>query len=213
MLHAYPDRRSMAQYVIWSGDDKNSFYSSHRSTSVATNLGDTAFGPATHKKVKFFAVADCVVYRNRVIQEWLIRDSQYLVKQLGYDPVEVAKKFAQDLKFKLPPLQRNFGFSEGMEGEYVPPVYVSGSKGEFEIGDLILEMYNKVHGWKLFGAINDYYADNAVLHFVCNEDKLGLKEIRETLISFYSGFANAEVIVERVTCDHQSFQNHEWKNY
>ena len=201
LLYAFPDSINQQQKVIWSGDDKEGFYSSHKSLFQATNKGNSTYGPATEKRVNFFVMTDCVVYRNRIIKEWLVRDGLHLVKQLGFDPVEVAKELAKSNKSKMSPLQNNFGMSQAMEGQYPPPIYKPTQIGAFEIGDFILEMFNKIHEWKMFGSMSAYYAENAMLHYICEEDGSGLQEIRKIFIGFHSSFANAQVLVERVTCN------------
>ncbi|RME63213.1 MAG: hypothetical protein D6782_10720, partial [Alphaproteobacteria bacterium] len=84
-LHSFPDRYLNPDNVVWSGNETDGFYSSHRLTSLMTNLGDTAFGPATGKRLRVPAIADCVVRENRIVEEWLVRDNMGLVRQLGFD--------------------------------------------------------------------------------------------------------------------------------
>ncbi|MBW3110038.1 polyketide cyclase, partial [Mammaliicoccus sciuri] len=40
-LQSFPDRSGLGYSVIWSGNDKDGFFTSHRGKSVGTNLGDT----------------------------------------------------------------------------------------------------------------------------------------------------------------------------
>lgn len=82
-LASFPDRYLNPDNVIWSGNDRNGFYSSHRLTSLMTNLGPTEFGPATGKRLRVPAIADCVVHENRIVEEWLVRDNMGLALQLG----------------------------------------------------------------------------------------------------------------------------------
>ena len=166
-----------------------------------TNTVDSIYGPATGKRIKMTTAADCEVYRNRIVSEWLIRDGLYLVHQLGLDPVEFAKKQALERKSRMSPLQNTFGVAEAMEGQYAPPVYKPSHQGEFEIGDFILGMFNKIHEYKLIGCVKHYYADNANLHFVCDKDIIGFHQIRGLFVSFHSCFAKAQIIIDRVTCD------------
>jgi predicted ester cyclase len=207
-LHAFPDRRLVGENVIWSGNDEEGFLSSHRIASSATNLGDSSFGPATGKKVFFRTTVDCFVHSNRIVEEWLVRDNLYLVKQLGFDPIEVAKKLAQNSENKTPALQSHFGSSGTMEGQLMPPVYSPKSEG-FEIGDFILAMYNKVWEWRLFNHVKDFYADHAVVHYICNKDLIGTSQIQGMLVSLFASFPSAKYMVERVTCN-EGVQKGEW---
>ncbi|GAB4149328.1 MAG: ester cyclase [Sphingomonadales bacterium] len=84
-LKSYPDRYLNPDNVIWSGNDADGFYSSHRLTSLMTNLGASVFGPATGKRLRVPAIADCLVRENRIVEEWLVRDNMGLARQLGVD--------------------------------------------------------------------------------------------------------------------------------
>ena len=61
MLRAFPDRKLLADDVIYGGTGPERFYSSHRIVSPMTNLGATAFGPATGRSVRIMTIADCLV--------------------------------------------------------------------------------------------------------------------------------------------------------
>ena len=94
-LNPFLDRLLLADEVIWSNDLEHGFYSSHRIQSPMTNLGASAFGPATGKPVRVTAIADCVVKNGRITQEWLVRDGLALVRQLGFDALPAAWRIAE----------------------------------------------------------------------------------------------------------------------
>jgi hypothetical protein len=94
-LSAFPDRTLFGDHVIWSGDDRRGFYSSHRITSHLTNLGGSDYGPATGRHAVVVTIADCAVKANRIYEEWLVRDNLGLVLQLGLDPHAVARDQAR----------------------------------------------------------------------------------------------------------------------
>jgi len=97
-LSVFPDRLLLADDVITSGTAKQGF-SSHRIVSPMTNLGPSAFGPATGLQVQTMNVADCEVNDGLITYEWLVRDNLALIRQLGFDPATcagiVAQKFDQ----------------------------------------------------------------------------------------------------------------------
>lgn len=64
--YSFPDRKAIGEKVIWSGNDEEGFYTSHRILSLGTNLGDTVFGPATFRKIANRVLADCEVYRTEL---------------------------------------------------------------------------------------------------------------------------------------------------
>ena len=197
-LHAFPDRRLIGQNVIWSNYDNDGYLSSHRILSTGTNLGDSSFGNSTGKKVNFRTTVECAVHNNRIHEEWLVRDNLWVVKQLGLDPHEVAKEKAKDMDKKTPALQKDFGLNETREGQFFPQKYQA---KDSTVGEFMLEMLNGIYQCKLFNKVKDYYADNAVVHFICDKDLVGYKQIQGMLISLFASFPSGEFSIERVNCN------------
>lgn len=187
-LHAFPDRRLMAEDVMWSEDSPGVFLSSHRILSTGTNLGDSNFGPATGKKVYFRTIADCACTKNKIFEEWLVRDNLWIVQQLGLNPWELAAKMAAGQ-----PAKQVYGRDECMEGQLIPEAYRA---KDSSVGEQVLELLNEVYNHKLINRICDFYADNAVVHSICNQDQIDHDEIQGTVISLLSSFPNARMIVE-----------------
>lgn len=196
-LHAFPDRRLIGQNVIWSDFGVDGFLSSHRVMSTATNLGDSNFGPATRKKIFFRTVIDCAVTANRIHEEWLVRDNLWIVTQLGIDPHELAKKMALNCENKINPLQKSFGLCESMEGQFMPERYVAKDNS---VGEMMLEMCSHVYNCKYINEVKNYYHENAVIHYICDDDLHGYDEIQGMIISFLSSVPSGSYEVERVTC-------------
>ena len=93
-LNAFPDGEIHHLNVAWDGDEQAGFYTSHLGHSRSTNVGRTAWGPGTGRRTSIRFVADCVTRENRIHTEWLVRDNGAAVRQLGYDPHEVARRAA-----------------------------------------------------------------------------------------------------------------------
>ena len=90
-LAAFPDRKLIAEHVIWSGNRDDGYYTSHRLLSMATNEGPTAYGPATGGRIRMTNIADCVIEDGVITREWLIRDNMMFATQLAADPLAVAR--------------------------------------------------------------------------------------------------------------------------
>lgn len=91
-LVEFPDRVLLGEDVIWSGNTDIGMLSSHRILSTATHSGSGAFGPATGRKVRYRAFADCYAKNNQISDEWLIRDNGAVLRQLGFDVVDWARE-------------------------------------------------------------------------------------------------------------------------
>ena len=94
MQTAFPDRLVIGEDVVCSPLDGGAWLSSHRIRSPMTSKGDNAYGPATGRRVTTHVMADCVVRNGLIEKEWLVRDNLSLVRQLGLDPLEVARREA-----------------------------------------------------------------------------------------------------------------------
>jgi predicted ester cyclase len=190
--------------VVWSGNKNDGFYASHRILSTATNLGESIFGPATGRKLTFRSIADTVSKENRIYREWIVRDNLGIVLQLGFDPLAVARSLAAKTKTTSDKAatQDHFGVNENREGLYTPSVYVPRSKG-FDIGDFILSMYNRVWEWRLFNTVSRFYSDQCYLHFIGNRHLAGVSRLQGVLISLFSSFPRAKLLVERVTANYR----------
>ena len=94
MQAAFPDRLVIGEDVVCSPLEDGAWLSSHRIRSPMTSRGANAYGPATGRKVTTYVFADCVVRDGMITKEWLVRDNLGLVRQLGLDPQEVARREA-----------------------------------------------------------------------------------------------------------------------
>ena len=107
-LSEMPDRTLFGEDVIHSGTAKEGMLSSHRLYSTATHHGGS-FGPATGGKLHYRILADCHAINNQINDEWLIRDQGAIVRQLGQQPQDYARKqlaqekaMGKNLTFFLP---------------------------------------------------------------------------------------------------------------
>jgi len=189
-LHSFPDRKMGGEAVIWSKVGEKHFYSSHRIASTATNTGATEYGPATGKKVFFRTIADCLATENKIIEEWLVRDNLYLLEQLGFDPVEMAKKDQRyaniDIAIFNQEIQKGTS-KNGMPYDLHKPA------------DLILSLYNEVWADRQFNDLSRYYHPLANVHAICGKDLIGPRNIASYLSHLFDSFPEAHVQIERVS--------------
>lgn len=110
------------------------------------------------------------------------------MQQLGLNPWELAAKMAAGQ-----PAKQVYGRDECMEGQLIPEAYRA---KDSSVGEQVLELLNEVCNHKLINRICDFYADNAVVHSICNQDQIDHDEIQGAVISLLSSFPNARMIVE-----------------
>jgi predicted ester cyclase len=162
-LVSFPDRAVMATQVLWNGDDKEGFYTSHLVTGSArhTQFGD--FGAPTGRVVVNRVMADCMIYRNRIYREWVISDNMAVVKQLGLDPAIFAHDAAKALFDKgldsidIGDNRRTFG---QRPPEEEPDTSIANNEIEVETLSWLHHVFNR----RMFGRIEKVYAPNAQYH-------------------------------------------------
>lgn len=91
-MAAFPDLKILAEDVIWSGGETQHYLSSHRTVITGTQTGDSVYGPASGKRYYARCIADCAVTDGVFDDEWLVFDSGSIVRQLGHDPREFARR-------------------------------------------------------------------------------------------------------------------------
>jgi len=95
-INEFPDRELLGEDVIWSGDEKVGFLSSHRILTKATHSRDGQFGRATGKPWVVRVIADCAAKADTIYDEWLVRDYGGIVRQLGVHPSDFAQMLIDD---------------------------------------------------------------------------------------------------------------------
>ena len=186
---ALPDRRLYAEDVVWTGDDERGFHTSHLLINAATNTGYSPWGPPTGRRVNFFAIANCLVKENRIVEEWLVRDTGAIVRQLGFDLWKVARDAASVWPANVS------GETDRLFGQ-LPPAPYEPQEGHIEtfVGRLFHEVWNARH----FNYLTEWYAGDSSL-FVPNHLELrGVANIRAYHLNFIAMFPDAHMNVEHV---------------
>ncbi|MBY8826287.1 ester cyclase [Sphingomonas colocasiae] len=203
MMQAFPDRESRLGNVAWTGDDKQGFYTSHLGTSRMTNLGPSIYGPATGKKVRIRHIADCMIRRNLIYREWLVRDNGALVRQLGLDPVEVATKLAAAAaRSGVPPIVS--GLPERGSGQKHPEPLDLPSGPQASMEDNLRHMFHDVWNRRRFDRIKDYFAADVNVQTAPGREVHGVQGIMWTVISMLAAFPDAVMHFDHFCDTHET---------
>ncbi|KAJ5223049.1 uncharacterized protein N7469_009289 [Penicillium citrinum] len=162
-LVSLPERRGMATQVLWNGDDKEGFYTSHLVTGAGRHTQFGHFGPATGKTFVSRTIADCMIYRNKIYREWVVADNMAIIKQLGLDPHTFAHDAAKAL-FDKGVENIDIGENRRIVGQQPPETKCDTSIANNEIEVQTLEWLHDVFNCRMFGRIEKVYAPNAQYH-------------------------------------------------
>jgi predicted ester cyclase len=162
-LVSLPERRGMATQVLWNGDDKEGFYTSHLVTGSGRHTQFGHFGQPTGKTFVSRTIADCMIYKNRIYREWVVADNMAIIKQLGLDPSIFAQEAAKAL-FNKGMEAVDIGENRRIIGQGQPENEADTSIANNEIESETLEWLHDVWNRRMFGRINKVYAPNAQYH-------------------------------------------------
>ena len=190
-LNGFPDGEAHHLNVAWSGDEDAGFYTSHLGFSRSTNLGRSAYGPATGRKVGLRFIADCVSRENRIHTEWLVRDNGALVRQMGLDIDIVAREIAASTpreRFVVSPDTPLIGQS--------PREPYDGPRSTIE--GYFTHHFQDIWNLKRLDRLPDHYAAEAIVHSGGGRVAQGIRNIGALILAVMASVPDGVVRVANV---------------
>lgn len=194
-INAFPDIRILADEVIWAGSDASAFHSSHRSQIFGTNTGYSQYGAPTGKRVQFWCVANCVMKDNEIFHEYVVYDFVSLISQLGFDPLETARRMAQAGAGALP---KDFLASEPVRtvGQAKPErLAVPGSIGD-DPEPFVRAALHNIWNRRDFSLMERVYAPGIVSQGTAGRVFHGVGQLRSFVLSQLAMFPDALFTVD-----------------
>ena len=194
MLQSFPDRESRLVNVAWAGDAASGFYTSHFGASTMTNLGPSAYGPATGRRVHIRHCADCQIRNNEIYNEWLVRDNGALVRQLGFDPVEIAKGLAAaDARSGVKPVVS--GMPERSQGQRLPvPLDRPRDTRQDRVRHLLHDVWNR----RMLNELALHYDAGCRIHTAPGRELDGVEGLSWYVIRLIAAFPDVDFRVEHI---------------
>ncbi len=195
-MAAFPDVRLYADDVIWCGNDQDGFHSSHRIIWVAHNTGYSIYGPPTGRRVVRQGIAHCFVKENRVVEEWICRDELAVIRQLGFDERELARKLAaQDA---ANPKLANHGEVDRLQGQSPPAILPPKTSDGFDVEDFVRRSLHEIWNWRLLNKVDEYYAPNYLCNTSTNRKLYGLGDFKAYILALLAAFPDAAINVDHI---------------
>lgn len=162
-LVSFPERRGMATQVLWGGDDKEGFYTSHLVTGAGRHTQFGHFGAPTGRQFVSRTIADCMIYRNKIYREWVVADNMAIVKQLGLDPHPLAMETAQGL-FGRGLENVDIGENRRILGQQLPEDEGDYSLATTDLEKTTLQWLYAMWNRRMFGKVAEVYSTTAQYH-------------------------------------------------
>ena len=192
--NAFPDIRLVADEIIWAGDETVGFHTSHRTMIMGTNTGFSRFGAPTGRPVRLLCIANCVSRDNEIYLEHVQYDSAGMLKQLGLDLVECARRAAHRDDGPVAP---NFMACEPkrLKGQGRPartPI-----PGEVtDIREFTHAAFHSVWNRRDLSALDRLYSPSVVYEGASGRTYQGIGQIRSFVLSMLAMFPNLAVTVD-----------------
>jgi predicted ester cyclase len=200
-MAVYAERRAFADDVIWSGDENNGFYTSHRVSSVGINTGHSEHGPPTGRRVWRWGMADCFTVGNRIVEEWLAHDGITEVRQMGYDPLRLAHAAV------LPGTLHTHGEIDRLPtGQQAPAVYEVPSPDQPQ--EFIRAILDNLWNARLINMVRLHYAPGHVAFLPDSRKLYGHGDYENFVITLMASFPDLAL-----TVDHQCVVGSEARGY
>lgn len=193
--NAFPDIRLVADEVIWAGDENVGFHTSHRTKILGANTGYSRFGAPTGRPIKLWCIANCVARDNEIFHENVIYDTAGMLRQLGFDVLEIARRVAANQRGT--PLPANFAASEPKRlfGQNKPerlPI----PEDRSDIDRLVRATFHTIWNRRNFGALDQIYSPNVVVQGSAGRVYRGTGQLRSFILSMAAMFPDIAMAVD-----------------
>lgn len=162
-LVSFPERRGMATHVVWKGNDRDGFYTSHLVTGTGRHSQNGHLGAATGRMFTSRTIADCMIFENKIYREWVVADTTAILQQLGLDVQAYAERIAR-ASFEKGVASLDIGENRLMIGQYPPESEADTSIASTELERHTLRWLHDVFNRKMLGTIAKVYAPTVQYH-------------------------------------------------
>ncbi len=158
-----PERRGMATQVIWGGNDRDGFYTSHLVTGSGRHTQPGRYGPPTGRAFVSRTIADCMVFENRIYREWVVADQMAILRQLGLDADRFATEMARTYHEKGL-LSIDIGETGLVLGQLPPDAEPDLAIAATDIERDVLRWLHRIWNGRMLGLIREVYAPTVQYH-------------------------------------------------
>ena len=196
-LVSFPERRGMATQVIWTGNDRDGFYTSHLVTGSGRHTQHGHFGPPTGRSFVSRTIADCMVHENKIYREWVVADQMAIVRQLGLDADALAERAARRL-FDKGLLSIDIGENRRMVGQYPPEAEPDLSLAQTDLERETLGWLHEVMNRRMFGRIAQVYAPTCQYHGPLMAELYGVASVIHQTLGLIGSLPDAAFMPQHI---------------
>lgn len=197
-IHAFPDLRNTADEVIWAGDDTQGFVTSHRYITTGHHLGAWKWGPATGKKVDLWGIANCVIRKNEIFEEWVLYNMCSKLAQLGIDIAWAARIYGNEINAAGHADQHVSEVERIHNGRHPEPYPALDHSNGFDVENFIRALFHDVYNRHDLSAVDRAYARNVRWHGTSNREGHGRADVKGQARALMATFLDLGLQVDEV---------------
>lgn len=187
-----PDHIGLAEDVVWEARGDDAFLSSH----LVLGIDQVATSEGT-KFLRSRTIANCLYRQGRMDEEWVVRDSLAVCKQLGLDPFVQAEG--------IPWVGYNGTFVEPAPSDPISEGD-SGARPDLfhdEVG-MVVDMMHHVWSRRNFKKMTDYFDRDLILHTVGDVTLVRPKAYQEDLLNLVKAFPGCRFEVRDIQANYET---------
>ena len=194
---AYSNIKLIADEVIWAGNDKIGFHTSHRTIIRGTNDGPSKYGPATNKDIDILVIANCVALKNRIFLEHVCYNTSSMILQLGLNLDKMATKLAASAPQGWPRDKKTWdGLRQAARPER--PISENSPIADFDVDRFLRITFANLWNKRDYDTLKESFVENLQFEGPSNRKFSGIKDYQDFLQSLTTCFPDLELQVDEV---------------
>lgn len=193
-LAAFPNLTYTAEDLICSEGPRDTLKLAVRWTMVGENRGHSWYGPPTGRAVTFRGMSHFRVRGGRIVRQWDVDNELSVIRQLGLEPTELAAHPAPHTSFG----DQMWSEVERVSGQKTPEVIAPKASQGFDVEDFLHRSRHEIWNWRLLGAIDDVYSEDAVVHGPADRTIEDREAFKAFVLALLAAFPDLEMLVDDV---------------
>ncbi len=194
---AFSDIQLIADEIVWAGDDKVGFHTSHRTIIRGTNDGPSRYGPPTGRNVDVLVFANCVALENQIFLEHVLYNTSSMLNQLGFPIDDMARNLAADPPAGWPRAASVWD-TQRSAARPSTPLSVAEPVAGFDVDRFVRANFDALWNRRDFAALADRYQPDFAFQGPTDRAFRGTSAYRHMLASLFASFPDLELQVDEV---------------
>ncbi len=195
-INAFPDIRLYADEIIWAGDERVGFHTSHRTVIQGRNTGPSRYGPPTGKPVLLWCIANCVSLENQIFAEWVVYDTANMLRQLGYDLPEMARKLGNEMAESS--ADARAGEMERLRGQLPPRQIPPSTTPGFDVEEFIRRLWHNIWNRRSLNQVMEAYHPSLVVRGATGRVFHGRAEYQAFALGLLATFPDLALAIDDI---------------